>query len=56
MKIFRMLAVLLGVASFLASSGPATRADEWDKSTKVTFSEPGTYVLCARADDGALEQ
>jgi len=22
--------------------------------TKVTFSEPGTYVLCARADDGAL--
>jgi len=55
MKIFRMLAVLLGVASFLASSGPATRADEWDKSTKVTFSEPvqvpgkvlpaGTYVF-----------
>jgi len=55
MKIFRMLAVLAGVASFLASSGPATRADEWDKSTKVTFSEPvqvpgkvlqaGTYVF-----------
>lgn len=22
--------------------------------TTVTFSEPGTYVLCARADDGAL--
>lgn len=22
--------------------------------SKVTFSEPGTYVLCARADDGAL--
>jgi hypothetical protein len=22
--------------------------------TKVTFSQPGTYVLCARADDGAL--
>jgi hypothetical protein len=22
--------------------------------TKVTFSAPGTYVLCARADDGAL--
>jgi hypothetical protein len=55
MKIFRMLAVLLGVASFLASSGPVTRADEWDKATKVTFSEPvqvpgkvlpaGTYVF-----------
>jgi hypothetical protein len=55
MKIFRMLAVLLGVASFLASSGPVTRADEWDKATKVTFSEPvqvpgkvlqpGTYIF-----------
>ena len=55
MKTFRMLAVLLGLASFLASSGPTTRADEWDKTTKVTFSEPvqvpgkvlqaGTYVF-----------
>ena len=40
MKILRMLAVLVGLASFLASSGPATRADEWDKTTKVTFSDP----------------
>jgi hypothetical protein len=24
------------------------------KTVQVTFSEPGTYVLCARADDGAL--
>lgn len=55
MNIFRILAVLLGVALFLASSGPVTRADEWDKTTKVTFSEPvqvpgkvlqaGTYVF-----------
>ena len=55
MKILRMLAVLIGLASFLASSGPTTRADEWDKSTKVTFSEPvqvpgkvlqaGTYIF-----------
>jgi len=55
MKILRMLAVLVGLASFLASSGPATRADEWDKTTKVTFSDPvqvpgkvlqaGTYVF-----------
>src|SRR5258708_39398195 len=35
-----MLAVLVGLTSFLASSGPATRADEWDKATKVTFSDP----------------
>ena len=24
------------------------------RPTQVTFDEPGTYVLCARADDGAL--
>jgi hypothetical protein len=55
MKTLRMLAVLLGLASLLASSGPTTRADEWDKTTKVTFSDPvqvpgkvlqaGTYVF-----------
>ena len=55
MKILRMLAVLVGLASFLASSGPATRADEWDKATKVTFSDrvqvpgkvlqAGTYIF-----------
>ena len=62
MKTFRMLAVLLGLASFLASSGPTTRADEWDKTTKVTFSDPvqvpgkvlqaGTYVFRLLDDQG----
>src|SRR5882757_862229 len=62
MKIFRMLAVLVGLASFLASSGPTTRADEWDKTTKVTFSDPvqvpgkvlqaGTYVFRLLDDQG----
>ena len=55
MKTFRMLAVLLGLASLLAGVRTTTRADEWDKTTKVTFSEPvqvpgkvlqaGTYVF-----------
>ena len=62
MKIFRMLAVLLGLASLLAGFGSTTRADEWDKSTKVTFSEPvqvpgkvlpaGTYVFRLLDDPG----
>jgi hypothetical protein len=62
MKIFRMLAVLLGLASWLASSGPTTRADEWDKTTKVTFSDPvqvpgkvlqaGTYIFRLLDDQG----
>ena len=32
---------------------PALPADG-KHTTQVTFDEPGTYVLCARADDGAL--
>src|SRR5712672_908628 len=63
MKILRMLAVLVGLTSFLASSGPATRADEWDKTTKVTFSDPvqvpgkvlqaGTYVFRLLGDQAS---
>ena len=55
MKLFRMLVVLLGLAPFLGGYHSIVRADEWDKTTKVTFSEavqvpgavlqPGTYIL-----------
>ena len=34
-------------------NAPAFPADG-KKTVQVTFDEPGTYVLCARADDGAL--
>jgi hypothetical protein len=55
MKVVRMLAILLGLALSLTSSRSISRADEWDKATKVTFPEavqvpgkvlePGTYVF-----------
>src|ERR1700730_6018943 len=55
MKLFRMLVVLLGLASFFGGNRSIVCADEWDKTTKVTFSEavqvpgavlqPGTYIL-----------
>src|ERR1700686_2457004 len=49
MKIIRITAALLGFALLTAGSGYYTaRADEWDKTTKVTFSEmvqvPGTVL------------
>ena len=58
MNMIRTLGLLLGLASVitgLTGFGPAARADEWDKTTKVTFKEPvqvpgtdlpaGTYVF-----------
>jgi hypothetical protein len=55
MKISRTLTALFGLAIFFAAYLPTVRADEWDKTTKVTFSEPvqvpgkvlpaGTYVF-----------
>src|SRR6266481_5074191 len=55
MKILRMLTVLFGLALMLAAYFPLAHADEWDKTTKITFSEPvqvpgrvlpaGTYVF-----------
>src|ERR1700680_4341834 len=49
MKIVRVMAVLLGIALLAASAGYYTvRADEWDKTTKLTFNEavqvPGTVL------------
>src|SRR5437588_94785 len=55
MKILRMLTVLFGLALLLGAYFPLAHADEWDKTTKITFSEPvqvpgkvlpaGTYVF-----------
>ena len=55
MKLFRILTALFGLALFLSAYTPMVRADEWDKTTKVTFSEPvqvpgkvlpaGTYIF-----------
>ena len=55
MKLFRMLAVSFCLALLLAAYFPLAHADEWDKTTKVTFGEavqvpgkvlpPGTYVF-----------
>jgi len=55
MRAVRRLAILFALASTLLGSRSITRADEWDKATKVTFSEavqvpgkvldPGTYVF-----------
>jgi len=49
MKIIRITAALLGFALLTAGSGYYTaRADEWDKTTKITFSDtvqvPGTVL------------
>jgi hypothetical protein len=49
MKIIRIMAALLGFALLTAGSGYYTaRADEWDKTTKITFSDtvqvPGTVL------------
>src|ERR1700732_1959536 len=55
MRAVRRLAILFALASTLLGSRSITRADEWDKATKVTFSEavqvpgkvldPGMYVF-----------
>src|SRR5437763_3250805 len=55
MKKIRMLGVLLALGVFLGTLVPFSNADEWDKTTKVKFSEPvqvpgtvlpvGTYVF-----------
>jgi hypothetical protein len=55
MKIIRLFAVLIGLASMVFVYNSSASADEWDKTTKVTFREPvqvpgktldpGTYVF-----------
>src|SRR5712671_1011143 len=55
MKMLRMLTLLFGLALLLAAYFPLAHADEWDKTTKITFGEPvqvpgavlpaGTYVF-----------
>jgi hypothetical protein len=55
MKMFRLFTLLFGLALLYAVNLPTVRADAWDKTTKVTFSEPvqvpgkvlppGTYVF-----------
>jgi hypothetical protein len=55
MRIFRMFTALFGLGLFFAASVPTVRADQWDKTTKITFNEPvqvpgkvlapGTYVF-----------
>jgi hypothetical protein len=55
MKTFRLSAVLIGLASMVFAHSRTASADEWDKTTKVTFNEPvqvpgkvldpGTYVF-----------
>jgi len=53
MKLLRIFSLILGLATFAAVCG--VRADQWDKTTKVTFGEavqvpgtvlpPGSYVF-----------
>ncbi len=55
MRKFRKLTTLLGLMLVFAAYFPSARADEWDKTTKVTFKEPvqvagkvlqpGTYIF-----------
>src|SRR5579863_6384739 len=58
MKLFRMFAIMFCGLAVYVFSVPGARADEWNKKTKVTFSEPveipgvgaqtlpaGTYVF-----------
>jgi len=55
MKTTRILGIVFALGIILASYAPFSRADEWDKTTKVTFNEPvqvpgkvlpaGTYVF-----------
>jgi hypothetical protein len=55
MKKIRILGILLALGVFLGAFAPFSNADEWDKTTKVKFSEPvqvpgtvlpvGTYVF-----------
>ena len=40
MKTLRLLTLLFGVALLPATYFPLAHADEWDKATKITFSEP----------------
>src|SRR5258705_12617866 len=39
-KTFRIFTALLGLALVFAAYLPSARADEWDKTTKITFKEP----------------
>lgn len=55
MRIFRALIFFFGLALIVADYHPTLRADEWDKTTKITFREPvqvpgavlqpGTYLF-----------
>src|SRR2546423_10296448 len=40
MKKLRVLTLLFGLAGLLAAYFPLAHADDWDKTTKITFSEP----------------
>jgi len=54
-KAFRTIALLLAGAAIFSAQTPVAHADQWDKSTKFTFSQsvqvpgavlgPGTYVF-----------
>lgn len=55
MKLFRIFTALFGLALFYSAYSPMVIADDWDKTTKITFNEPvqvpgkvlpaGTYVF-----------
>jgi hypothetical protein len=55
MKPFRTFTTLLGLALLFMAFSPIANADEWDRTTKITFNEAvqvpgkvlpaGTYVL-----------
>ncbi len=55
MKNLRIFTALFGLALVFATFSPIVKADEWDKTTKITFKEPvqvpgkvldpGTYVF-----------
>jgi hypothetical protein len=48
MKVSRILGLVLGVALIVSAYIPAARASEWDKTTKITFTQsiqiPGTVL------------
>lgn len=55
MRMFRLFTALFGLALLFAAYLPVAQADEWDKTTKITFKEPvevpgkvllpGTYIF-----------